>query len=339
VNREGVIALARGKATPVGESPLAHMSLLAGSPERVLALRLALSSVVGPSSSVLDAGCGSLGIFAIMAAKLGARRAVGVDLGRLELAQALAEENGVADRVQFLQRDLADLDDSLGTFDVIVGMIYHNDLRLDIPQQQLMSSLAKRLAHSSTAIIPNKVRYSVTGYAGSAADRAGLTSKRQWEESIERVEAHTGVTLSLARRLLDQGWRERRGAGPLPPVAEFVSTRRGCADRRTMTQLTARQLFTEIEYSRAAAAWSYPPSVRLPVTQAGRLDTTVWRQDLLFDELLIRSTETAYLVTPAGGVAVGDTAVLSTGGEWGDAIAFSVDRAVARPGTRLGKRH
>jgi predicted RNA methylase len=50
-----------------------------------------------------------------MAAKLGARRAVGVDLGWLELARALAEANGVADRVQFLRRDLADLDDSLGS--------------------------------------------------------------------------------------------------------------------------------------------------------------------------------------------------------------------------------
>lgn len=329
MNREGVIALDRGKATLVGESPLAHMSLLAGSPERVLALRLALSSVVGPSSSVLDAGCGSLGILAIMAAKLGARRVVGVDLGRLELARALAEENGVAGRVRFLQRDLADLDGSLGTFDVIVGMIYCNDVRLDIPQQQLMSSLARRLAHSSTAIIPNKVRYSVAGYAASAADRSGLTGKGQWEESIEQVEGHTGVTLSLARRLLDQGWRDRQGAGPLPPVAEVAGTGRGCAGRHTMKQLTARQLFTEIEYSPAAAAWSYPPSVRLPVTQAGRLDTTVWRQDLLFDELLIRSTETAYRVTTPGRVAAGDTAVLSTGGEWGDAIAFSVDRAMA----------
>lgn len=320
--------MARGKATPAGESPLAHLSLLAGSPERVLALRLALSSVVGPSSSVLDAGCGSLGILAIMAARLGARRVVGVDLGQLELARALAEENGVAGQVRFLQRDLADLDSSLGTFDVIVGMIYYNDVRLDIPQQQLMSSVARRLAHSGTAVIPNKVRYSVAGYASSAPDRSGLTGRGQWEECIERVEGHTGVTLSLARGLLGQGWRDRRGAGPLPPMAESVSTRRGCADRHAMKQLTGRQLFTEIEYSRAAAAWNYPPSVRLPVIQAGRLDTTVWRQDLLFGELLIRSTETAYPVTTPGRVAAGHTAVLSTGGEWRDHIALSVDRAM-----------
>jgi hypothetical protein len=108
------------------------------------------------------------------------------------------------------------------------------------------------------------VRYTVAGYAARAADRSGLTGQGQWEESIERVEAHTGVMLSPARRLLDQGWRDRRGAGAGPPTANLVSARRGCAGRRAMKQLTARLLFTEIEYSRAAAAWGYPPVVRLP---------------------------------------------------------------------------
>jgi predicted RNA methylase len=66
----------------VGSSPLAHMILPAAAPERILALRLAMSSAIGPSSVVLDAGCGSLGVLAIMAARLGARRVVAVDTGR-----------------------------------------------------------------------------------------------------------------------------------------------------------------------------------------------------------------------------------------------------------------
>jgi len=49
-----------------GRSPLVHMMLLARAPERILALRLAMSSAVGPPSVVLDAGCGSLGVLAIM---------------------------------------------------------------------------------------------------------------------------------------------------------------------------------------------------------------------------------------------------------------------------------
>ena len=68
----------------LGSSPLAHMMLLARAPERILALRFAMSSAIGPPSVVLDAGCGSLGVLAIMAARLGARRVVAVDTGRLD---------------------------------------------------------------------------------------------------------------------------------------------------------------------------------------------------------------------------------------------------------------
>jgi SAM-dependent methyltransferase len=134
-----------------GSSPLIHMMLLVGAPERILALRLALSSAVGPSSVVLDAGCGSLGVLAIMAAQLGARRVVAVDRGRLDAAWALAEENGVADRIEFRQCDLADLPAATGSFDVILGMIYHNEPRRDLAQQQLMAGLATRFAHPGTA--------------------------------------------------------------------------------------------------------------------------------------------------------------------------------------------
>jgi predicted RNA methylase len=105
----------------VGSSPLAHMILPAAAPERILALRLAMSSAIGPSSVVLDAGCGSLGVLAIMAARLGARRVVAVDTGRLEVARALAEENGVADQIEFVQCDVADLPAATGSFDVIMG--------------------------------------------------------------------------------------------------------------------------------------------------------------------------------------------------------------------------
>lgn len=82
--------------------PLAHLSLLAHTPERMLALRLAMSQAIGPASAVLDVGCGALGVLAIMAARLGAKRVVGVDFGELPVARKLAEENQVADRVTFL---------------------------------------------------------------------------------------------------------------------------------------------------------------------------------------------------------------------------------------------
>src|SRR5947207_11425602 len=158
-----------------GNLPLVHLGLLAASPERVLALRLALSRVVTPAASVLDAGCGSLGVLAITAARLGARRVVAVDFGPLGLACALARENGVADRIEWVRRDLSDLDDSTGTFDVIVGMIYNNDPKRDLAQQRLMAAAVERFGRPGTAVIPDTVRYSVAAYDWTAPDETNRT--------------------------------------------------------------------------------------------------------------------------------------------------------------------
>ncbi len=309
-----------------GNVPLIHMSLLAHAPERVLALRLALSSVVQPSSSVLDAGCGSLGILAIMAAKLGARHVVGVDFGRLGVARALAQENGVADRVRFVECDLADLDDSIGTFDVIVGMIYNNDPKRDLPQQQLMSALVQRFGHADTAIIPDTVRYTVAAYDSTTSDTTGYTRQGDWEDNIRRVEGQTGVTFSVARRLVDREWWSRLGRD-VPWLSQGSLTARfGYPDRRSLRLLTARELFTQIDYTNPRTASTYPPSVTLPVSQPGRVDTTIWCQDLMFGDQLIRSTETTYPAAPHADVQPGDAAILSTGVEWGEALPLTLRR-------------
>jgi SAM-dependent methyltransferase len=182
-----------------GSSRLVHMMLLARSPERILALRLALSSAIGPSSVVLDAGCGSLGVLAIMAARLGARRVVAVDTGPLEVARALAEENGVADRIEFLQSDLAELPAGIGRFDVILGMIYNNEPRRDLEQQRLMAGLATRFAQPGTAFIPGKVRYTVAGYDSADSGQTENTLHDRWDSAVGRAEALTGITMASIR--------------------------------------------------------------------------------------------------------------------------------------------
>ncbi len=311
-----------------GHDPLIHMGLLATSPERVLALRLALSSVVRPSSSVLEAGCGSLGIMAIIAAKLGARRVVAVDFGRLDLARALAEQNGVASRIEFIESDLTELDGSIGTFDVIVGMIYNNEPRSDFTQQQIIISLARRFGRAGAAIIPDRVRYSVSGYDFTGPDVTGRTSQSEWEETVERIEGQAGISLagvpqltntSSPPRSVDDEWSRWLSQGTL-------AGRFGYPDRRAVRQLTERALFAEINYNDSDGAAAYPPSVALAVTQPGRLDTAIWRQDLAHGDLLIRSTETRQpLVTPQD-VLTGDEAILSTADDWGDAIPLTVRR-------------
>ncbi len=307
-----------------GRSTLVHMMLLARAPERILALRLAMSSAIGPSSVVLDAGCGSLGVLAIMAARLGGRRVVAVDTGELDIARALAEENGVADRIEFVQSDLADLPAGLGSFDVILGMIYNNEPRRDLAQQQLMAGLATRFAQPGTAFIPGTVRYTVAGYDSAGPDQTERTLEDRWDSFVGGAESLSGITMAAIRQFPSADYasvREQLSQPPGPRAARPVD-----AAWRDMTLLTSRELFAEISYADPATALAYPPALALTVTAPGHLDTTIWRQELKFGDLLIRRTETIHALTPPRDVQPGDSAVVATDGGWGDAIPLTVRR-------------
>jgi hypothetical protein len=101
---------------------------------------------------------------------------------------------------------------------------------------------------------------------------------------------------------------------------------------RDMALLTNRELFAEISYADPATASAYPPALALTVTAPGRLDTTIWRQELKSGDLLIRRTETIHPLTPPCDVQPGDTAILSTDGGWGDAIPMVRERPASRSG-------
>jgi hypothetical protein len=70
-------------------------------------------------------------------------------------------------------------------------------------------------------------------------------------------------------------------------------------DGPDMTRLTGREVFTETSYADPATASAYPPDLALTVIAAGRLDTTIWHQELKFGDLLIRDTVTAHPGRPA----------------------------------------
>jgi len=84
-----------------------------------------LCETVQPGLSVLDFGCGS-GILAIAAARLGAPRALGIDIDEraVEAARENAAHNGVSDIVQ-IQHSSVPLE---ATFDLVVANILTNPL-------------------------------------------------------------------------------------------------------------------------------------------------------------------------------------------------------------------
>jgi SAM-dependent methyltransferase len=311
---------------PEGSAPLAHLSLLAHNPERLLALRLAMMQRIGPETTVLDAGCGALGTLAIMAGKLGARHVVGVDGGPLPMARHLADENGVGDRVAFVESDLDDPGLAIGPFDVILGMVYTNHPRLDLARLRLMSRVAARFAHPATTFIPGGVRLSVAGYDSRTADATSETKSAAWVETIERVESVAGLSMRAARFLVDPDWRRSRLGMAVPPLSPDarLTARFGFPDRNLMTRLTDREIVAEAAYRPSGSEPTYPASIEIPVVRSGRLDGVIWRQDLVAGDLLIRSTETFQPIDSAEPVIPQETVTLALDSRWRTSVPTTI---------------
>ena len=92
-----------------------------GSTRAVLTL---LSRLLRPGNRVIDLGSGS-GILTIAAIKLGAARAIGIEIDAEanEVAARNAARNGVSDRVEFLEGDAAVLAPLVGPADLLLSNI------------------------------------------------------------------------------------------------------------------------------------------------------------------------------------------------------------------------
>jgi ribosomal protein L11 methyltransferase len=138
-----------------------------------------LSRLLQPGDRVIDLGSGS-GILAIAAIKLGAARAIGIEIDpeANEVAGRNAARNGVSDRVEFLEGDAATLAPLVGPADLLLSNI---------------------LRAVNTALLPVIIRALRPG--GSA-----IFSGMEQPESEEFRQAVTDAGFRLVQETLDAGW-------------------------------------------------------------------------------------------------------------------------------------
>ena len=162
-----------------------------GDKARIAAYTGALDRLVTPETSVLDIGCGT-GFFALYAARLGARRVVGIDDNEaVELAGVLAEKNGMAENVEFLKGLSTEIEFD-ERFDVIVS-----DLRGVLPL----------LGHSVASLNDARTRLLAPGGGGTLLPACDHIYIALAESASARSEA-------LGADLLEDYGIDMRGAKP-----------------------------------------------------------------------------------------------------------------------------
>jgi predicted RNA methylase len=109
------------------QGALAYQQLLLGDARRNRAFARAIRARVRKGASVLDLGSGS-GVWAVLAARLGARRVVAIEREAVlvPLIEAFAREAGVADRVRVIRAEAGRVRLRRG-FDVVIGELVGNE--------------------------------------------------------------------------------------------------------------------------------------------------------------------------------------------------------------------
>ncbi len=275
--------------------------------DRAVGLISSLQIAIHQGDVVLDAGCGS-GIISLLAVKNGASKVLGVDCEPIDLAQLLAEENGLSEQVSFIQAELRNLSlpDQLGKIDVITSMIYNNDPRRDELQSSIIFELIKRyLTHQGGRILPDRVRYLAYACDWPAFDiESGMRSiDRDIIEMEGRFKLSFDSVKSLVKEQVDVKFF---------PVRNMKNGRIGSGNDNLL--LSDSVLFCEIDYYQDS--FSYPSSFNIDIASVGRMNTIIWVQELWYRDILIFSNESLTYIGNAKEVKQGDRVTILIDDNW-----------------------
>ncbi|NYZ15560.1 class I SAM-dependent methyltransferase [Azospirillum sp. RWY-5-1] len=262
--------------------------------DRTQSIRRALQAAVRPGGRVLDAGCGS-GLLSLLALAAGASDVVAIDRDNIDLARALARENGVEGRIRFIEADLNTLDAQAvpGTFDSLLAFVYTNHPIVDEPRSRTVASLRRRFGSPSCVTVPNRVRYWAVACEWPQFDAfTELADLRHAVADMEhRYSLKFGPLLEAATgEVFFNGTGPRiHGDRKWMPGSTNGGYRHGRDGGRFLSERTA---VAEILYDGGGGFEGLPARVGLTVSSPGTVTAVMWGQELWFDEFLLWSSET-----------------------------------------------
>lgn len=287
--------------------------------ERGHTVTRAVASAVRPGNRVLDAGTGT-GLLSFTALRAGASEVVAVDRHHVDLARALAQANGLADRIRFLEADLTRHElpgvDAEQKFDVLVAFVYNNHVLLDEARSRLIFSLKDRFCTKDSMVVPGQVHYRVTGCERTDWDLhsqlADLEQAGTMLRSFYDLDFQPLVETAKQELALQPSRPYYANAREWQPHGSMASI---CFPREDTRLLTEPTTFTEIDYSKDSFS-GYPSETTLQVKSAGRLSGVIWTQDLIFGDQILWSTETFSPVAESRLVSAGEKVSIETGQDW-----------------------
>lgn len=269
--------------------------------ERTLGIRKAIQAAVKPGAYVLDAGCGS-GILSFLALEAGAASVVAVDRDNVDLARALARENGLDRNIRFIETDLNALEPAeIGEkVDTLLAFVYTNHVAVDEARSRTVATLRRRFGAKACRTVPNRVRYWAIACDWPQQDAFTELSdlRRSLQELENRYALKFGPLLEAmtAEILFDRSRPTLYGDYKWLPGGSSGGYRHS---RQGGRFLSDRVAVAEFAYDSGGGDERLPEQVTFELRSAGTLTALLWVQELWFDDFLIWSSEAfSPLATP-----------------------------------------